>query len=540
MLKSDCRQPFLNLVELTKRNQGGCCTLVLRPEDFQTISLQNLLDQLPADTKATLCFMPGEYLLAEPLVIGRRHDNLTLEGCHDGVEFRAVEGREDNFLQGLIILNRANNVTLRRLRFYLPLVPFLAAGGTLARLSRDQSNRLLGRTLTDLQVAIGLRPIHCAQLTIQDCLFRYSFPDAFPLFTVGIFAGSECWGLQVKNNRFLNADEYSPNEERPPLRLLAGLLVAPTLTLDEYPSPTRSALPTGSLIATVLQDAVLTENRFVGLTHPVLVIAETGQVDLASNTVSAGFAGFWFCTLRAFLAPVEYLRESLAATGSGLYFSLTSTLLNDPRFILPITLAQSYPLPKVYRPDEDRYTTPRAEDSKFSVSNEGAVLGVPFSFINDLELLKQNLVSRTPPQPPLPLALDLAHNTVTCLPPVGPSGLPLLVWDTPTVADSFLRLTGNQLRNSSLPLPTALLLFVQRTTVTGNLILNESPTDGDEKFSLVLLAIQFHISQFGTATALPAYPIAVTGNVLQGYTALPVRNYPAPLNTWLVFNTQYF
>src|SRR5207244_12792875 len=124
----DCRAPFDNLVELTRRRASGCCTVVVRPEDVGGGSgLQALLDRLRPENGATLCLMPGIYLLREPLRLNRRHASLSVEGCHDGAILRVAEGAEARFLDGMIVLNRVDGVTLARLQLDMPLVPLAEA-----------------------------------------------------------------------------------------------------------------------------------------------------------------------------------------------------------------------------------------------------------------------------------------------------------------------------------------------------------------------------------------------------------------------------
>jgi hypothetical protein len=185
----DCRERFDDLVKLTKRQSGGCCTVVVKPEDLKGgITLQSIVDRfaqqpgLPNRNHITICLMPGIYGLPRSLELGPEHSNLTLEGCGDGAELQQAESSYDrDFIHGLIVLNRADSVTLRNLKFQLPIVRF------------DEESK----------VSIGIRPLHCALLTVQNCLFQFQVNENIFLFAVGIFAGSECWGLQLINNRFL-------------------------------------------------------------------------------------------------------------------------------------------------------------------------------------------------------------------------------------------------------------------------------------------------------------------------------------------------
>src|SRR5216684_1430224 len=123
---ADCRNKFDNLVDLTKRKSGAsCCTVLLKPEDLTAnTTLQSVLDSLKG-TSSTVCLQPGVYFLAKPLLLGQEHSGLTLEGCHAGVVLARESAGNGNFLAGLVVLSLADNITLRGIRFELPLMPFL-------------------------------------------------------------------------------------------------------------------------------------------------------------------------------------------------------------------------------------------------------------------------------------------------------------------------------------------------------------------------------------------------------------------------------
>jgi hypothetical protein len=57
-LVADCRNPFDNLVDLSKR-QEGCCTITVRPQDLATTSLQQILDQAASPTMFVQAANPG-------------------------------------------------------------------------------------------------------------------------------------------------------------------------------------------------------------------------------------------------------------------------------------------------------------------------------------------------------------------------------------------------------------------------------------------------------------------------------------------------
>lgn len=253
----DCRNHFDNLVELTRRAQS-CCTITIKPEDITgRVTLQTIVDKLalrredlrlrmPGEAtckrnQLVICFTPGCYSLKEPLRLDIRHSNLKLEGCREGAVIQVNDGDEDKFLDGMIVMNRANEVTISGLRFELPQVSVEQAseGEGLPPVMIE----MLGEEIVEnLNVSIGIRPIHCAELTIKDCLFRYSImkaPDVFPhIFGVGIFAGSECWGLKLEGNRFVRTESYlrrgiydQIGDDQEPIRVFIGYLLAPTVIL---------------------------------------------------------------------------------------------------------------------------------------------------------------------------------------------------------------------------------------------------------------------------------------------------------------------
>jgi len=587
----DCRNPFDNLVDLTRRNLGGCCTVTVRPEDItQSKPLQSILDRFTNRDRITICLMPGTYYLPEPLLIRPEHANLTLEGCHDGAVIEAERGKEANFIQGLIILNRANNVTLRRLRFQMPQVRFFEVGGTIAGLRSDLISRSLPR-LRDLSVSIGIRPLHCALLTVENCLFRYELTQGADTFGVGIFAGSECWGLTIKNCRFLHDDEYLQNLQEP-LRMLIGYLLAPTITLKDR-NATNSQL-SGGMVRSLLQDACFENNRFVGLTFAALIMADTGGVSMTNNTVVDCYSGFWLLTLRNLSLQDEKLREIASSTTDDPIRNLDKLvalsvlgMIQEPITYLTIMLAQGYALPSQFNPRDTIQVSKREtrlvtvsqplstvmaqvrntfSDTSVSLPNLNLsdianniqfnpadfatkeTIGFAKTLGDRLEAIKLAAFQRSV-QFPLQLSLDFSHNAITTLTPKAPSGTPLFVWDTDQQTQSMITMNANRLRNKSFQLATAVILQVDRCVVTGNLVLNESvyqpkpntklPEPLNIFYSLVLLPGWVSLEVLKNPPTLGFdVPISITGNVFKGFPyLLHFRPWPVPLNTWLPFNT---
>ncbi len=346
----DCRKHICTLADACGGKGGGCCTVNVSPAELSgDKTLQSVIDTLANRGEITLCLAPGVYALPKSLVLGPEHSNLTIEACHDGAVIRAAQGAENNFLQGLVILNRANNVTLRGLRLELPQTPFAAAGGSLASFDQPAAAGVSGALVEDLFVSIGLRPFHCALLSVQNCLFRFTVTKSKDCFGVGIFAASECWGLKLIGNRFLR-DEDTLQATQRPLRMFIGYLLAPAASLKQArpPATTQARIPAGLLVRSLLQDAVIDGNVFSGLSACVLVYGNTGVIRIEGNTVRECLSGFWLLSLRsvayAGLLNRVSVKNEFAAFATRLHNSILGVVL-DPVIQIGSVIARSYPLP---------------------------------------------------------------------------------------------------------------------------------------------------------------------------------------------------
>jgi hypothetical protein len=527
-LLKDCRHQFDNLVELTKRKSGGgCCTVVVKPEDLKQNTLQSIIDRYQNRERVTICLMPGKYLLSEPILLNSKHSNLTIEGCHDGAVLEVAPENETKFLQGLIVLTYANNITIRRLRFRLPLIPFLKANG---RLSLQEKNT--PQFLESLKInpenffsSIGIRALHCAVLTVEDCLFRYILPKRASVFSVGIFAGSECWGLKVLNNRFLRDEEYLDNSENPS-RFLIGYLLMPAIAIPDSSNPALALKPI--IIPSLLEDAVFRDNMFSGLTIPMMILADSGSIRIEKNTVRDSYSGVWLLVsiyslkqlldlfkvspisisiILAFLFPIldnfdlkpivklkpanpNLLARKIAPESGSIFENLGLTALNVAGRFVTVTskLFQQYSdlfqglgierlVAKLQISDNDIDTT--LTKASFSTGLVVSRYRVPENLINQKD-------TRT--------SLILNSNKISNQPELEPQ------------------------------LPTVAISSIDYSTIYGNLIFNESPSENSSnKFSLLV------IPQDVT--------VAVTGNIFKGKPQLPPRQFPAPLNTWEFLNT---
>ncbi|HEX2047681.1 MAG TPA: DUF6519 domain-containing protein [Acidimicrobiales bacterium] len=553
----DCRNRFEGLVELTRRRDTGCCDVVVRAEDLDdTRTLQTVLDRFADREAVTICLKPGRYELRAPLKLGPEHSNFTIEACHDGAVLAAAPGTADRFGEGLVVLNRANNVTLRGLRFLLPQVRLRAADHLTTAAGM---RRAAGDQFANFNISIGIRPVHCAVLTVESCLFRFSVEPERDCFSAGIFAASECWGHVVRNNRFIR-DEDALRVDESPVRLLYGYLLTSSLfrtARQDYVEPC------------LLQDASFQDNRFEGLAGAVLVQGELGLIELESNTVRDCINGFVFLTDAAAAAPVITRSVVVLAHQQDEAKELQSGIvspLQSPVAKLGTQLARAYTLPADYT------KAGIAVDDEVGAKAEEAVLAAYQHFFD-------STLSAGPPRaatdeaaaggkklgpasgPPeydclyrsramaknesldsrlvrasrvvfggfrrhgLRLSLRVTGNDVASLLEDGESGSSLLVYGERGQPGN-LTMVGGRFRNRSPHSVTVGAFLVDTCAVAGNVVVNETGV------SIFLLPGSGGIAARGKET------VAVTGNVFEGRTQLPPRPgaLPPPMNQWNSYN----
>jgi Family of unknown function (DUF6519) len=271
----DCREPFDNLVELTKRHAGTCCGITVGPDDVGGgARLQDLLDRLKGQ-KTIVSLQAGRYELNEPLTIGREHSYLTLEGCNDGVVIAAKSGAENNFTRGLIQLARANDVTLRRLWFDMPLAQL--------DIQTLRSNNIVPTNA----ISIGVMSLDCPHLSIAECLFSFPGKVAGGLNAAGIYLIGEHTGLTVERNRFV----HRMRDKATGTILTIGVMAMSGIAAGSLRETGRKLLKAQ---VTSLDDARITRNEFEGLTMAVYARAEFGYLFCDDNLALGCNGGFYF------------------------------------------------------------------------------------------------------------------------------------------------------------------------------------------------------------------------------------------------------
>jgi hypothetical protein len=563
VILEDCRHHFKPLIEI---DTTGCCSIEVRPSD--TPRLQELIDRATGarvvkdrGDRVTVCFEPGRYELAEPLVLGQQHSNLTLRGCNEGAVITVADGQEARFGQGMILAIDADNVTITGFEFTMPQVPatIARAQGTTGGVFTPAVIRAINAEVANRYVSIAIRPINCAVLEVDNCLFRFTLGEhgttledaqTMPrnVFGVGIFAAGDVWGLRLTRNRFLH-DPTVPRPEEGPVHLLAGYLLTPTAVARTAGTGTR-ALGLGRLRA-LIDDAAIVDNEFRGLTAAAVIAAELGDVRVWDNAVKECYGGVWIVDSAAAMnvhVPEKEDPETRAVT-SGLF---------DPILMQLVIAAMLFPLPRpgdrehlgqhylqaeqvgqlrersaeaqraflsgfakrfaaehpADRPPETGAepgaAAGRRPQETVTISRNTAAIWAGLAELGRLDAARREL----------PSDLSVERNTVDCAVLRDDRTGPALYLFTslregsgPTATITSNRLTS---RRSTV---AAAVLGASAATVTGNTVVGGTERD----LALAVVGI-------GAA--------AITGNVLVGLTVLPEnRPFPAPLDTWQPLNT---
>lgn len=569
VLLEDCRHHFGPLVDLER---DGCCTVEVRPSDAAAGRLQTVLDKAAAgrsvnqrSSRVTVCFAPGRYELTEPLVLRKQHSNLTLRGCNDAAVVTVAAGREAEFGQGMVLLVDVDNVTITGFEFTMPQVPAVIARaqGTTGGVFDREVVRAINAEVTNRYVSIAIRPVNCAVLEIDRCLFRFTLGEhettpadaqTMPraVFGVGVFAAGGAWGLRLTRNRFLH-DPTVPKVEDGPVHVLTGYLLTPTAASRTASSKTR-ALGAGRLRA-LIDDAEFAGNEFHGLSAAVVVAAELGDVRVWDNVVEDCYGGIWLVDVAAVANTSLADRGQLvgrAGAAGGLAFESLSGGLLDPILVQLLVAAMLFPLPR--RGDLEPSGAVHFEGEQVDALRERSAERQQ-AFMSDLA---QRLVTEHPAAEgqedsaddgrpelatealsrnvatiwsgltelarldqgggELPSAVSVERNAVDCGVSRGRWTGPALFVFTALRDGPTASLTSNRL-TSRTALITAAVVGASVATVTANTVV------GDRERTVALGVVSV-----GAA--------AITGNVVVGRAVLPEnRPFPAPLDTWWPFNT---
>jgi hypothetical protein len=555
----DCRRPFDPLTEIEPGRGGGCCcTVEVRPDDAPR--LQAIIDRAVANRstedradRVTVCFEQGRYELLEPIVLRARHSNLELRGCGGAVLVvhpDLDERKSVAFAQGLVVLVEADDVTITGFELELPhvLFEFPRISGVSGGAFDAEAVRAVNDEARGTLVSIGVRAVTCAALAVEGCVFRYTLGDEgrrpMSVFGAGVLAAGTLRGLRLTGNEFLAEPFDIVPEEGGAVRVLAGLQLSPVSLSREARKREVRALGAARLPA-LLDDAVVSGNRFVGVPAPVLALADFGQVTVQDNQAEDCYGGLWLLESRA-VAETDLAVRRAASIQSGLADGVAIFLLHR---------AGLYPLPDdderprgfvVEAPARTRKYFADAQESA-RASTEALAERLADADLADADLVDAvrvvtmqpaplvavlgSLVAlerlRAADSPALRTTITLGSNTVECaVPNRRISGPALYVYSfrPPAIAvftdGSAGVVTGNRFVSREALFAAVVVVGLDTAAVTGNVVWGPR---ADDRYALVVGAL-------GAG--------AITGNVVSGRAVLPAnRPFPAPLDTWLPFNT---
>lgn len=520
-IAEDCRLPFDNLVELTRR-RGGCCTVTVKPEDVDGgAGLQALVDSFKpmlGSVKVRICLLPGVYVLDAPLRLGSDHAGLTIESCiKDGAVLQPNTSLLQNFVDGLVVLVDTTSVTLRGLRFVPRLVHFEAAQGSFGIFSPTSLFTASSQAidLRSLQVAIGVRLVgsqggECRNITIRECTFRYNgslgtTSDDY-VFSAGLFIAGEVHGLVVHDNEFSLEGDTSAAYRK----FHYGCLHVPATAITEYNPGSDIADSSARTLGASLDDAVFRGNSFQDLTAAMLLHGDNRKIRVEMNRVTACGTGMVLLSMDAWLvtdAALDLLVGTIAPLvdeGSNTSGAITrlKSLRTDPSLGEGGAIARAYPLPS------NTTLPPSVVVSGFLVLDSLARM-----LIHAETSTLQGLVQGT-------LVLHASGNDIHSK---SGSGASLLVWAAPSEPAAEVLIGMNRLASDTRA-ATALLFQVGRSTVQGNLIINSGPLEAN--YSLAMLPVSAEQQR-----------AAITGNVFRTLTLLPKRAPSGGVSVpWQFFN----
>ena len=246
-LVADCRIHFL---PLTQQKGGGCCGVVMGPEDVAGAGGLQAVCDLLAGSAAILSLRTGTYTLSTPLKLSAKHTGLTIEGCTDRVLIQASGSDLTPFRAGLVQLDNVRDVTLRRLDFDIPLVPL-----------GDDPTIQMGSL-------IGIIVLSARTLTIDACQLGSTVTSVY------------AFGAAIA---------------------VIGPTVGVTLTGNTFGVPTAGPELFG-VLAIVVEDRanaeldqwIITGNQFENLLCAVLGFAQLGLIRCKDNVVTGSQGGFLF------------------------------------------------------------------------------------------------------------------------------------------------------------------------------------------------------------------------------------------------------
>jgi hypothetical protein len=501
-LLADCRVPFKPLTE-----QGGqCCCLVLGPNDVSARGgLQAILDSL-AGTKSMVALLPGTYELAAPILLRSQHAGLTLEGCGTGVNLTPVAANLSEFLFGMVLLDQAPQITLRRLTFQMRNVP-------------------LGQASGNIQPAwsLGIVASGAVGLAVEQCAF-VAHPTSAYLFSAGLVIIGTAAGLTVRDNDFATL-QFTPGA------MIFGVLVT-VLSAN---------------VTTSLANAEISDNGFENLAAGVVAFCELGFVSCRDNQVTNCGIGLLFAAsnLGATTEVAQQAQNNAAgnaalsqAVNVGLQASLLSNMLSTagnlttkfqaPQQMAVSNVAQHALVEDIVTRGQAAYQA-LATPAQGAATTSGAAAAAPvhqtvtinqaLQSIRDVSVAAEIVgFTQTP-------VLHLSGNDITLASTAGTPGIGIGIVFSPRDESGTVLLTANRVTTPDVGTSAAAVLFPAVATVTGNAFIQAKKEAQTAAPALVFLAERLAVFE-------------VAANVIfANAIILPARSNPGATTAWNFLNT---
>jgi hypothetical protein len=554
----DCRNHFKPLIDT---QCADCCTIDVHPSD--AANLQKLIDDAvkgrattTADGRVIICFQPGRYELTTPLVLFGT-TNVTLRACNEAAVLAVAAGAEAAFWGGMVGLIGVGNVTVTGFEFDIPQVPVAISGGQAKTggLFTTGAVRALNATVGgNIDSSIAISVIGSTAVDIDHCSFLFTFGDPTQsVFGVAVWAAGLVSGLRLNHNQF-QIDSTAPEMAQPP-QFLAGLLHV-------------NGLAPGAVLPAALDNAVITDNDFRGLTAVIFVIAQLGAVRVADNVITQCYAGVSITDVEL-SAGMNFGDRQVAGQLADAARQTQGTLAKvmfEPVLGRLAVLAQLFPLPQpeagqlpglvnidvaqlptlrkraagakgafmarfderaaADQPASGPATAAAAKTTTVKFSGTEAVTVDP-NLVSAAAALGEltGVVGVTQSAPTSPSSLRFENNTVDCGLPggastgSGPALSVLSTLQTDPALSSVAVDTNRLISRGPLNIATATVLGGAAVTINANLIVNEGAPDSG---TLALLA--------GLVGGNQGQSIAVVGNVLSQTAVIPQK--------WLSFNAE--
>jgi hypothetical protein len=588
----DCRSQFDNLVTLSKRKLGGCCTVNVSPDDLTpTNTLQTIIDAAAGRAEVVkVCLAPGTYQLSQTLQLSANHSGMVIEACPGGVTLEAAPNPAPQaFVDGLVRLTAASRLTLRGITFLPfaePVAPVLSQVAY-SFLHSEWTNWMgnttdpAGAVLSDIAGMIGIHAVSSTNFTVERCSFRFSplSPPSSDIFGAGILLAGDCSGLTIRGCSFDSgipptftpaqpnifgpttaaASKAATAKEGATVKSSAAAAAGSAKVSGVAAGHSGGASTAGSSIFRTISGAaprtlaerlrILVGRPPILLGPPILVppsvtrqplVATVGCLADLSFNLSGGENGFGPWCLLGDVCFCDNSFNNLTWAIFSWAGATTARLVNNKvtqcggGFWIELNSSLFEP-----SGDPQGVLIPLYQrDFTAAVSfQEWPIFAfLPWVYPPQTTLLGTSAT-------PSPFSLFLTNNQMETMLPT-PTGQPPMLGSSSLVilanqqvienqdTTTSLVISDNKLSSASIPAPTALIVVpdLPQSAVTGNLILNAFGLDG----------VSLHIIP-NSSTILPR--LTVVGNVFFGQTNVEGLKRPEtlapPFNDWRPFNSNF-